>query len=79
MFSQSAAAASGNIEAEIALAVAETNQAYENSGINQRIRLAGARQLTYPETGDLCEDVDIFKAMPAVRAYRDAIGATAWF
>ncbi len=37
--------------------VAMTNVAYENSGIAQRLRLIGAEQVAYSETGDGVEDL----------------------
>src|SRR5437868_6105093 len=49
--SPSNTADSGPILAEIDLAVAVTNQAYENSGVIQRVRLVGAQEVAYTEVG----------------------------
>ncbi len=54
LYTDTAAAATANIAAEVQLGVDETNQSYINSGINQRIRLAHKAQVSYPETGNLC-------------------------
>jgi hypothetical protein len=52
-------AAGGNaaMEATIYLAVAETNQAYLNSQINQRLRLAHFEEVTYTESGNINTDL----------------------
>ena len=55
-YTPAAAAASGGvgaIEDLIVLAVNETNTSYVNSGILQRLRLAGALQVDYPESGNI--------------------------
>jgi PKD repeat protein len=54
VYTPAAAAASSNITAEIQLAIAETNQSYQNSGITQRVNLVHAEQVSYTETGTLC-------------------------
>ncbi len=54
LYTDTAAAATANIAAEVQLGMDETNQSYINSGINQRIRLAHKAQVSYPETGNLC-------------------------
>ena len=54
IYTDAAAVASTNIAAEIQLGVDETNQSYINSGINQRIRLVQKAQVSYTETGTLC-------------------------
>jgi Metallo-peptidase family M12B Reprolysin-like len=46
------ATTTANIQAKIALAISETNQAYTNSGINARVRLAHSYRLAgYTESG----------------------------
>src|SRR4051794_7732615 len=40
-----------------ALAVAETNQSYLNSNINQRLRLAHVEEVSYTETGNSSTDL----------------------
>jgi len=57
VYTQAAAAASANIRSEIQLAVDETNQAYINSGVSHRVRLAGTAQVTYTETGNSSTDL----------------------
>ena len=44
-----------DISSLITLAVAETNQAYINSGINIHLNLAGSTQIAYSETGKTYE------------------------
>lgn len=46
----------GNVEAEIRLAIQETNQSYETSGIRQRLRLSHMHKVDYNETGELRKD-----------------------
>jgi hypothetical protein len=53
VYTEEAANASGNIEAEIQLAVDETNASYENSQIQQRISLVGTAPVDYVEERDL--------------------------
>lgn len=54
------------IEAEIDLMVAETNQAYETSGVNHRLLLVGRSEVPYAETGDPSLDL--------VRPSRESVG-----
>jgi len=58
VYTPSAANASGDIESEIELAVEETNQAYANSDIQQRLKLVHTAQVDYIETGDFKEDLN---------------------
>ena len=51
VYTDDVAIASGNIAAEIQLAIDETNQSYANSGINQRLRLVHSQEVVYDETG----------------------------
>jgi hypothetical protein len=46
----------------INLAVSETNTAYANSGINQRIRLVHSVEVSYTETGDMGTDLSRLRA-----------------
>ena len=48
VYTAAAAASVANIQNEIELAVAETNQSYENSGVTQRINLVHTAQVDYP-------------------------------
>lgn len=52
-----AAGGSDGIEAVILAAVAEVNVAFENSGVPARVRLAGARDADYHETGQMSRDL----------------------
>lgn len=46
-----AAGGTTQIQNAIAIGISETNQGYANSGIVQRVRLAGTAEVTYAETG----------------------------
>ncbi len=70
-----------NIDDEIALAIEDTNAAYEASDINQRIYLAGTKKYDYAET-TYEADVDRFAGssdgyMDDIHALRDAKAADA--
>ena len=53
-YTPAARSASSNIIGEIQLAIAETNQAYLNSNVPHRVRLVGTTEVSYTETGYLC-------------------------
>lgn len=79
-YTPSAAAASGDINGLINLAVAETNQGYANSGVAITLELADASQVTYTETGDFSTDLARYRTpgdghMDGIHATRDASGA----
>ena len=75
------AGGTAEIEAEIDLLVAETNQAYEDSGVNLRIVLAAREEVPYEEENEsghlaihrLAEERDGY--MDEVHAIRDRVGA----
>ncbi len=75
VYTDSAAAATTNISAEIQLGVDETNQSYINSGINQRIRLVHKAQISYAETGTLCNGnpSDLERLQGKTDGYLDSI------
>ncbi|HZX48581.1 MAG TPA: DUF1566 domain-containing protein [Nitrospirota bacterium] len=80
VYTSAAAAASGNIVSEIQLAVDQTNTAYANSLINQRLRLVHTAQVTYTETGNVYTDLDRLKNtsdgfMDNVHTLRNTYGA----
>jgi hypothetical protein len=52
VYTADAANATGDITAEIQLAVDETNALYENSGVDQRIQLVHSAEVDYTETGN---------------------------
>lgn len=62
-----------NIEDWIDFAVAETNLAYENSGIYQRLRLVHLREVNYQESDDFGRDLD--RLMGKNDGYLDTIHA----
>ena len=75
-----AAGGTAEIEAVIDLMVAETNQAYETSGVRLRVALVERSEVDYEETGDsgldlgrLADDSD--GHMDEVHALRDRVGA----
>jgi peptidyl-Asp metalloendopeptidase len=60
-YTPSARAAAGGTSgmlSQIDLAVAETNTGYQNSGVVQRLHLAGAVEVSYAESGDIGMDLD---------------------
>ena len=68
------------IEAEIDLMVAETNQAYETSGVNHRVTLVDRSEAAYAETGDSVLDLGRLRDpsdghLDEVHALRDRAGA----
>jgi Metallo-peptidase family M12B Reprolysin-like/Viral BACON domain len=59
VYNEAARAGSGStaaIEAEIALAVSETNTGYANSGVTQRINLVHTAEVSYIESGSIFTD-----------------------
>ncbi len=71
VYTQDAAAASGNIVAEIQLAVAETNQSYLNSDITQRLTLVQAAEIPYVETGN--SSTDLYRLQGTTDGYLDEV------
>jgi hypothetical protein len=64
VYTATARAAAGGVdamEATVFLAVAETNQAYINSNVNQRIRLAHLEEVAYTETGNSLTDLNAIR------------------
>ena len=75
-----AAGGAAAIEAEIDLLIAETNEAYETSGVNHRVTLVDTSEVTYVETGDSVVDIDRLLEpsdghLDEVHALRDEVGA----
>ena len=75
-----AAGSEAGILARINLGVTETNTAYANSGIVPRLRLVGAEEVSYTESGNLETDLNAITRtadglMDAVHARRNAVGA----
>ena len=68
------------IEAEIDLMIAETNQAYADSGVRHRLALVDVSEVSYTETGDSDQDLGRLADasdghMDDVHALRDRVGA----
>jgi hypothetical protein len=68
------------VESLINLAVAETNQAYLNSGVTTRLNLVGTALVDYTESGSMSTDLSRLTAkgdgyMDQVHALRDQLGA----
>lgn len=78
VYSDDTARASVNIEAEIQLAIDETNQSYINSNINQRLRLVHSQEVIYAETVDMEADLDCITfydgCLDEVHEWRDDYG-----
>jgi Metallo-peptidase family M12/Repeat of unknown function (DUF346) len=75
-YTSSAQSASGNVDSLIDLAIAESNTAFTNSGVNARFRLAGKMSVNYNESGkSYSQMVSDFSGMSDVNARRNSIGA----
>ena len=80
VYTDDVANASGNIGAEIQLAIDETNASYANSGINQRVRLVHTAEVNYAETGNISAALDCITSktdgcLDQVHSWRDTYGA----
>ncbi len=83
VYTQAARNGAGGTNAMLAtiyLAVAETNQSYINSDINQRLNLVHVAEVSYTETGTLATDLSNLKGktdgnMDDVHTLRDRYGA----
>ena len=77
---RSASGGAAAIAAEIDLMVAETNQAYAESGVAHRVALVERSEVSYTETGDSLVDLRRLAEpsdghLDAVHALRDGVGA----
>ena len=83
IYTSTARAAAGGtaaIQNLITLGVAETNQAYANSGIQQRMRLVHMREVAYPDSGNVETDRNrLFNGsdgvLDAAHTWRNTYGA----
>lgn len=83
MYTTTARTAEGStaaMKARVALAVAETNQAYANAGVTPRLRLVHTEEITYTESGNIQTDVNRLTAttdghMDIVHNLRNIYGA----
>jgi hypothetical protein len=69
-----------SIQALIDLGVSETNQAYANSGVIQRLRLVHKAEVAYTEAADMGTDLSVLRStndgnMDVVHSLRDTYGA----
>ena len=74
------AGGAAEIEAHIDLMIAETNQAYLDSGVNQRVVLVARQEVEYTDSGSSERDLDRLASpsdgyMDEVHAIRDQAGA----
>jgi hypothetical protein len=79
-YTSSAASASGDINGLIALAVAETNQGYTNSGVLIDLILAGSGQVTYTQSGSFSTDLSRYRGtsdgyMDSIHTTRNSVAA----
>ncbi len=82
-YTATARAAAGGTDAILALinlGIAETNQAYLNSGAVQRVRLSGTVEVAYAESGNVGDDLNRLRLtadgdMDEVHALRNTYGA----
>ena len=77
---RAAAGGTAAMQALINLAVSETNQSYQNSGIVQRLRLVHSEEVTYTETGSLDDALDCITntadgCIDNIHALRNTYGA----
>jgi hypothetical protein len=80
VYTPAAAAASSNINAEIQLAVDETNTSYSNSGVTQRLNLVHTAQVAYIENPDMGTDLSRLRGtsdgyMDNIHGLRNTYGA----
>lgn len=73
-YTASAASASGDINALINLAVAETNTGYTNSGVEISLVLAHKSQVTYTQSGSFSTDLSRYRG--TADGYMDAVHTT---
>ncbi|WDD97485.1 M12 family metallo-peptidase [Thalassomonas actiniarum] len=79
-YTPAAAAASGDINGLIDLAIAETNQGYANAGVTINMELAGKYQVNYTESGNFETDLARYRetsdgVMDSIHNTRDQISA----
>lgn len=79
-YTSAAAGAVADIQSRIQLGIDETNTEYANSGIAQRVYLAGTYQVDYAESGNSATDLSRLQAvadgyMDEVHTMRDMYGA----
>jgi metallopeptidase family M12-like protein len=78
LYTAAARAAAGGTTAmrlEVSLAVAKANEAYANSGLDQRVRLVFSGETSIVESGSISTDLDHISNDPTVAWLRDAARA----
>ena len=72
---KNAASGAAAVNALITATIAETNAVYKASGIGTQVRLVGAFEMNYAETGDLFTDLPAIRANATAQADRNRLGA----
>jgi hypothetical protein len=80
VYTDDVALASFSIASEIQLAIDETNVSYQNSGINQRLRLVDTVEVNYAEAGNMNADLNCITSpsdgcLDSAHTWRDNAGA----
>lgn len=63
------------VNALITATIAQTNSVYQQSGLNWHVRLVGAIEMNYAETGDLAADLPAIRTNATAAADRNRLGA----
>src|SRR6185295_261494 len=63
------------LDSYIAASIAEVNAVYTSSGIGTRVRLVGALEIAYAESGSSLSDLAVLRGRADVHAARDRYGA----
>lgn len=72
---KNAAGGTAATNALVTASIAQTNAVYLASGIGARVRLVGAFEMNYTETGDLFTDLPAIRANATAQADRNRLGA----
>ncbi|MBI3492729.1 MAG: hypothetical protein HY047_13270 [Acidobacteria bacterium] len=72
---KNAAGGTAAIKALVTATIAQTNALYQASGIGARVRLVGALEMNYAETGSLFTDLPAIRANATAQADRNLLGA----
>jgi peptidyl-Asp metalloendopeptidase len=70
-----AALGTTQMEQLVRIGIAETNQAYGNSGVNQRVRLVYSGEMDYVESGSSSTDLNNLRTNTEIRTLRNTYGA----
>jgi hypothetical protein len=72
---KNAAGGPGGIDAQLTNTVVQMNSVYAASGISARMRVVGAIEMSYRETGSLSTDLGALRSNATVRETRNRLGA----